>query len=277
MTTGARPADLPDFERPPVTEVALSIQFAHLQRVTNIHGGLLWQEFQAAYPRCEEHATLAPRFEIFGPKAAPGHQIEFVTGAPAVRYWYVAEDGCSLLQFQPDRLIHNWRQQRPSDQYPRYENIRDGFKKEVATFQRFLETRDLGLVKPNQCEAIYINHIALPDGTDPRNSPQRIFVFWGDQPTWQGLPDMEDAAAQLRFLLTDEGKQVGRLYAQVAPVLRRSDMKPFLQLTLTARGRPHSETVEAAFNFLDFGRQAIVRGFKALTKPEMHEYWGIRQ
>jgi uncharacterized protein (TIGR04255 family) len=255
--------------------VALSIQFANLPKVTNVHGGLLWKKF-ADYPNCEEYPPLAPAFEIFGPNPVAGHQLEFFTGAPSTRYWFIEKDGASLLQFQPDRLIHNWRQQRPTDEYPRYEKIRQAFENEVSVFQRFLKEGDLGEVKPNQCEVIYINHIALPDGGDPRNSPQRIFVFWGNQATWEGLPGMEDAAAQLRFLLGDEGKYVGRLYAQVSPVLRRTDLKPFLQLTLTARGRPQSETVQAAFDFLDFGREAIVRGFKALTKPEMHRYWGIK-
>ena len=277
MTAPARPPDLPEFERPPVTEVVLSIQFAHLRKVTNIHGGLLWAEFQADYPNYEEHAPLSPAFEIFGPNPVPGHQLEFLTGAPSTRYWFVDKDGSSLLQFQPDRLVHNWRQQRPADEYPRYEKIRTAFEREVARFQKFLKAGDLGEIKPNQCEVIYINHIGLPDGADPRNSPQRIFVFWGNEITWQGLPEMEDAAAQLRFLLGEPGKHVGRLYAQVAPVFRRADMKPLLQLTLTARGRPQDETVEAAFDFLDFGRQAIVRGFKALTRPEMHKYWGIKQ
>jgi len=276
MATRARPPDLPDFARPPVTEVALSIQFARLPKVTNIHGGILWSEFRANYPNSEEHAPLAPAFEIFGPNPVAGHQLEFFAGAPLTRYWYVRKDGSSLLQFQPDRLVHNWRKQAPEDEYPRYELIKAEFEKEFRIFERFLTAGDLGEVKPNQCEVIYINHIEMPDGSDPRNSPQRVLAFWGDKVISDGLPTMEDVAVQLRFPLGDEGKHIGRLYAQVGPVLRRKDLKPLLQLTLTARGRPQSESVEAAFDFLDFGRKAIVRGFKALTKPEMHETWGMK-
>src|SRR5258708_2628822 len=208
MTTRARPADLPDFERPPVTEVALSIQFARLPKVTNIHGGLLWSEFRADYPNYEEHPPLAPAFEIFGPNPVAGHQLEFFAGAPLIRYWFIRPDGSSLLQFQPDRLVHNWRKQDPGDEYPRYEKIRAEFVKEVRTFERFLKAGDLGEVKPNQCEVIYINHIEMPDGTDPRNCPQRVLAFWSNEPTGEGLPSMEDVAVQLRFLLGDEGKHI---------------------------------------------------------------------
>src|SRR5258708_12433324 len=105
MTTRARPADLPDFERPPVTEVALSIQFARLPKVTNIHGGLLWSEFRADYPNYEEHPPLAPAFEIFGPNPAAGHQLEFFAGAPLIRPWLIRPPAPPSPPFRPPPLL----------------------------------------------------------------------------------------------------------------------------------------------------------------------------
>jgi len=67
-----RPADLPDFERPPVTEVVLSLQFASLPGLKNVHAGLLWQHFSTRYPNVEEYPPIAPVFETFGlPTAMP--------------------------------------------------------------------------------------------------------------------------------------------------------------------------------------------------------------
>jgi uncharacterized protein (TIGR04255 family) len=255
--------------------VALSIQFDRLAKVTNIHGGILWTLFREQYPNYEEHPPLTPAFEIFGPNPIVLPQVEFSTGVPDIRYWFVRENGSELLQFQPDRLIHNWRKRDLNDRYPRYEKIRDEFAREVRRFEEFIKSGDLGELKPNQCEVTYVNHIEMPDNSDPRSCPERVLSFWADHMPDSGLPTMEDVSVRLRYLIGDDGKHVGRLYAQVGPVLRRKDLKPLLQMSLTARGKPQSESIEAAFDFLDIGRRAIVRGFKALTKPEMHDVWGI--
>jgi hypothetical protein len=47
-------------------------------------------------------------------------------------------------------------------------------------------------------------------------------------------------------------------------------------MNLTARGRPDEESIEGALRFLDIGREWIVRGFAAVTTPEMHAIWRRR-
>jgi hypothetical protein len=54
-------------------------------------------------------------------------------------------------------------------------------------------------------------------------------------------------------------------------VVRLKDNAPMFVFDLTARGQIGDGT-----DFFDLGREWIVRSFKNLTTPEMHQVWGIR-
>ena len=66
MSPPPKPADLPDFKKPPVSEVVLSLQFASISTFRSIHVGLLWQRFRREYPKVSEQAPLQATFETFG-------------------------------------------------------------------------------------------------------------------------------------------------------------------------------------------------------------------
>jgi uncharacterized protein (TIGR04255 family) len=272
-----RPADLPDFDRPPVTEVVLSLQFATLERLANIHAGLLWQEVKEFYPTFEEHPPIPPSFETFGLQStvAPAPSLQFLNFNVMSRYWFVTNDGTELLQVQPDRLVHNWRKRSHEQQYPRYEPLRERFAHEVATARAFLAQRDLDDIKVNQCEVTYINHISLDEGTDPTRHIDEIFTFWTETYSDAFLERADGAQINIRYLLeAAEGEPYGRLHASIVPAILRDTTAPVVQLTLTARGKPEDESVDAAFSWLDRGREAVVKGFASMTRSEMHRRWG---
>lgn len=91
------------------------------------------------------------------------------------------------------------------------------------------------------------------------------------------MPELEDAQLLQRFRLTDEAgtEPVGRLHVTAAPAVRNIDQRPLLSLSLVARLRAIEATPEGALASLDRGRDVIVRGFRDLTMPSMHERWGI--
>ncbi|MBI2960195.1 MAG: TIGR04255 family protein [Betaproteobacteria bacterium] len=277
MSPNSKLMALPDYDRPPVGEVALSIQFPPLTGFGNIHAGQIWAQLRSEFPNHEEHPSLPPVFEVFGPKTVVfGPAFEFSTTAPVNRYWFITKNGSELIQVQQDRLIYNWRKQADGDSYPRYEAIRANFSKTLSKVTEFFTTNGLGTIRPNQCEVTYINHITLPDGSDPRACPERILSPWSGKMMGDYLPGLEDLQLQLRFPIKQDGKNVGRLYVQVAPGIRTSDKQPGVQLTLTVRGKPRAETIDEAFSLLDVGRETIVRGFTSITTPEMHKLWGRR-
>jgi uncharacterized protein (TIGR04255 family) len=53
-------------------------------------------------------------------------------------------------------------------------------------------------------------------------------------------------------------------------------MKIVLQFTLTARGAPQGGSDEQILAWFDMAHEWVVRAFRELTTPRMHELWGGR-
>jgi uncharacterized protein (TIGR04255 family) len=272
-----RPTDWPDFERPPVNEVILSIQFAALEKMKTAHIGLLWARFRAQYPDVIEQGPINAVFETFGAPPQPGPPIRFeqFLSPPMPRYWFEKSGTPDLLQVQQDRIIHNWRKHEEEPIYPRYETLRDRFKTEVNQFISFLDDEKIGDLRPNQCEVTYMNIIELPGSERVHDRLEKITTLWTGRLSDRLDTDLEEASVQLRFKLLEAGKPVGRVHVSFQPAVLRSDpSKEVIRLDITARGRPKQDTPESAFDFLDLGRRAVVKTFAAVTTPSMHSMWG---
>jgi uncharacterized protein (TIGR04255 family) len=267
-----RPSNLPDFERPPVTEVVLSLQFGSLVALKSAHIGFLWAKFRDRYPNVTEQPPIDPVFETFGaPQAVNQPQIRFehFTTPPLPRYWFEADDG-SLCQVQQDRIIHNWRKRET--EYPRYEAVREEFVRDVATFEEFLQSENLGSLHFNQSEISYINTIDLPDGADPHGAIEQVTSVWKRLDAVDR--DLEDVFFRARYLMRKGGTPHARLHVTFTPAIRTTTMAHVVRLDMTFRGKPEGDDVEAAFLLLDEGRAAIVKAFAEMTTPDMHKHWG---
>jgi len=122
--TPGRPADLPDFRKPPVTETVLSLQFEPLGGLTAAHLGLMWQRFRPQLPEVEEHPPLPPVFEKFEPPSPAQVEVTIEEKPPVPRLWFLNPPKTELIQIQVDRFIHNWRKMQGMEPYPHYEPIR---------------------------------------------------------------------------------------------------------------------------------------------------------
>jgi uncharacterized protein (TIGR04255 family) len=277
--TCSRPPDLPNFERPPVTEVYLSIQFGSLTGFRSGHVGLLWSKFRDQYPKILEQMPLQPVFESFGAPTEPTPsgfqiQVESLLAPPVSRYWFLDDNEDELIQIQQDRIIHNWRKTREDQVYPRYEVVRDKFKSELDIFLAFINEEKLGELKPNQCEVSYTNLIELPDSANPHHHLERISCLWAGAYS-EPIPfELENVTAQARYIIRDGGKSIGRVHVNLAPAYRVTDKLPIIRAEFLARGKPNDDSIEATFQLLDQERDAIVRTFAAVTTPSMHEMWG---
>lgn len=274
----SRPEGLPDFERPPLDELALGLQFADVP-FKNHHAGILWQRFLTEYPNVEEQPAVSPVFETFGaPYAAPDvPQFQIMMRPDTLRYWFVSKDESQLLQVQPDRVIHNWRRRRPEDAYPRYEQVRARFENEIEKVQAFFGEQGWGDIRANQCEVIYINMIGPTEASDnPNRDLGEIFTFWTEHYSDENLSHIERGQFNMSFLIEGEpgSEPIGRLHVSASPVLRRSDSALAIQLNITARGRPNGETLAAGLQWLDRGRIAVVKAFTSITTQKMHKIWG---
>jgi uncharacterized protein (TIGR04255 family) len=119
-------------------------------------------------------------FETFGTSPQPGSHIRFeqFLSPPMPRYWFEKSGTPDLLQVQQNRIIHNWRKHEDEPIYPRYETLRDRFKREVNQFISFLDDEKIGELLPNQCEVTYMNIIQLPGSESVHDRLEKITPLW---------------------------------------------------------------------------------------------------
>jgi len=267
-----RAKDLPDFADPPVVEVALGVQFEPLPRLDTPAIARFWfEDIRSRFPEWTSAPTLPPAIEWFGVPGQPRVIFQWGPGAMLSRAIFQDAAKKELLQLQQDRFVRNWRKGGVGDTYPRYETIRATFIEELNAFRRFLTAQGMGELVPNQCEVIYVNHIPLGDARE-LGQVGAVVAAWSGQFTDDRLraPETVEIATHHPIFVGDS--PVGRLHISMTPGYL--DIGPLLVLTLTARGRPAGSSDQEILDFMNVGREHIVRGFASFTTPQMHARWG---
>ena len=266
----------PNFERPPVVETVLSVQFERLAAMRAVHFGSLWRKLKPDFQKTEERHALEPVIERFTGSTPHRVRLQFeaVETLPLPRLWLLNDAGDEMVQVQNDRFVKNWRKSEGRQAYPRYDQtVRPAFERDWELFKSFVAEEGLGEIKVNQCEVTYVNHIVSGDGWEEMGEIGKIFTFW-KQPAADGLPGhTEDFGFQARFQIRDEkNAPIGRLHVDVQPALNNADKRPMYVMTLTARGMCGN-----GVEFLDVGRLWVVNSFTNLTTQNMHAVWGRKE
>lgn len=267
---------LPNFEKPPVVEVALSVQFEQLTALRTAYFGRLWSVFSDQFARTEDQRPVEAVHEPFDPRQYVqdlGIKFRSLDVPPIPRVWFLNTAGTELIQVQQDRFIHNWRKAGDDVEYIRYPRIRERFVESFNRFESFVSSEKLGHILPDQCEVTYTNHLVAGQGWQNQGRLGQVFNFW--RPVNGGfLPEPENASLAIRYIIPgDDGKPIGRLHIDLQPAFRKTDFLPMLILNLTARGAPCGSGVSGVMEFFDRGREWIVRGFAEITTNEMHSEW----
>ena len=267
MTDKDEPGAL-HFASPPLTEVVLGVQFTQPASYQVVRAGEVWQLFKNRFTKVQELPAIPPMFETFGPPQGFGVRFEMMAGPPQTRFWFLTESEAEIVQFQPDRLLHNWRKMSDRDHpYPRYENMIVAFEEEIRTVDGYFAPIDGRGLQFNQCEVTYINQIPLDN--PGMNAPQNWLRFMSFE---DALPD--DFSAAFRRVFHDEAdKPIGRLICEVGSGLTPGGVR-VLMLQITARGAPKSPSIEAAVEFLKLGRRNIGKLFLEITTEAAHQVWG---
>ena len=155
----------PAYDKPPVVETILGVQFDRLRGFRNAHLGAFWKTLDASeWPAVSDAPLLRPQFERFadGARWATAVQLQ-ITQDPACRLQITNKNSDRMIQLQNSRLHFNWLGEGGRE-YPRYEQkVRDGFVWALQCFIDFVIREELGDFRPNQWEVTYLNHI--PKGT----------------------------------------------------------------------------------------------------------------
>lgn len=264
-------ADL-EFEKPPVVEVALGVQFSPLSALRAAHMGLFWSQFRKDFPRTEDQPPLARAVERFDKPDLPSFRIEPAPLTP--RSWFLNKDGSQLVQVQQDRLVHNWRKVGANTPYPRYRQLRETFAENVRAFEKFVGTERLGEFKPDQCELTYIDHIEPGEAWKDFSQVDAVIRLWRPSETGMKILALENVTLEINHLiLGKDGKPAGRLHIRVTPVYRMSDHAPILNLEFVARGAPAGPGVDGILGFMDLAHDCALAAFTTLTTDAIQKSW----
>jgi len=269
-----------DYERPPVVETILGVQFDPIQKFSNAHQGLFWNSLGPEWPDLADSVPLEPQFERFTEDlrwASPSIAFRLAQTVPS-RLQIKNRKADRLIQLQNGRLHLNWLGKEGAS-YPRFEQMLPEFLGIVERFFHFSTDFDLRTFRPNQWEITYINQI-------PRGTVWNSHDDWG---FFRPLATLRDLATPVRFetfngewhfIIPDNR---GRLHVQWQHGKRRDIPQELVSLTLTARGPLDSEVddFQAALDRLRsglvMGHDAIVTSFRDLMSDEANAYWGLKR
>ena len=264
---------LPEFRKPPVVEVAVSVQFDK----PALDGPLLmlwWTKVRDRFPKYEQAAPLPSSAETFEGPQGPKLDFHITNAPPTPRLLMTSGTDAEVLQIQEDRLGYSWRKLSSEAEYPRYEKIREVFERELSAFQDFLTVEGLESMSPVQCEVTYVNVIPSGEMKDIHADLGRIIPSASPRLTEGFLPAPEQTRYASQYVIRGvDGAPIGRLYVSTEPSYLLKDKKPIYLMKLTFRGRPLEKAISGVTPSMDIGHEWIVRGFTTLTSSSMHNIW----
>ncbi len=262
-----RPDHLPDFTDPPLDEVVLGVQFAPVPGYSSVHSMKVWNLFKPEFPEVQEHPILGPQFETFGgANIQAGPMIRVVAPTTGSRLWFLSDDGNSLVQFQPDRFITNWRKQPNPQPYPRFEGISEAFEANLSKLTQHFASEFSNEIDINQAEVTYVNIIPVENFSQAGD----WFELWND-----GGIDIEALNSSFNEVIRDsDGKSFARLNHEIKSVITADSKNKAFRLSLTYKGKPADNNTASAMEFLANGREAIVTRFGEITTQEAQRIWG---
>jgi uncharacterized protein (TIGR04255 family) len=269
MAEGNRGLALPSFERPPVVEVAIGVEFLPLPALTVVPMVELRPILRDRYPHIEEQPAL-PSVPVGGPR--PELNFQIATGIPPLRIWFLSEDRTELLQVQGDRLVLNWRADFKNP-YPRYRQLAPTFFRNWEIFEREVRDRALGELQPIVAEVTYVNRVQLEDGEslfDVLSVFESRPILRHAQPELQmGVPLVDDGGTEA------EPHQFGQqlITAGRVPTAKGNEV----HLSIATRVEISRDTPEPITDALQRAHVIGSTTFVEITKPTMHDRWGRTQ
>jgi uncharacterized protein (TIGR04255 family) len=260
--------ELASFERPPVAEVVLGVQFDPLG-MTNGHHGWFWKQYLGDdWPKSSDAPQLPDQIESFSPSTIEFPRVRFrIMQSPAMaeRLQIVNVAGDHMVQVQDTRFIFNWVKKERD--YPRYGIVRRGFDECFGLFREFASKAKLNALKENQWEVTYVN--LIPRGelwSTPADWPKIFPGLLRSTPRYGGTIS-EDQTCEWRSEIPEKR---GRLHLSLQRQL--TEASDSLCVQLTARGAVNEDTSLSAG--LDLGREVIVSSFDDITSEQAHQHWG---
>jgi uncharacterized protein (TIGR04255 family) len=271
----SRPSDLPNFDRPPIDEVAITVQLVEpIPGFTDAHVGLYWQSIKTDYPRAEPQMRLEPFIETLEEAAPVTRTLQIPLGPVGGRTWLISQDDIYIIQVQNNRFIRNWR--RRTEPYPHFEPLVEGFWEALNGFRAVLHDEDLHLPPVQQVEVTYINWVPDMGIAEFLNVARSAEIDVGGV---DRLPIDQTWASRYSVRAADGG-MYARLHAQCNPAIRppsgeqlQPEYGTQFAFTFVAPALGNMDDAAVDERFMR-ARDVIVRAFTALTTERAHDVWG---
>ncbi|MGH1455811.1 MAG: TIGR04255 family protein [Alphaproteobacteria bacterium] len=260
---------LPDYKKPPVSEVAISVQFEDLHGFPAPYLGDLWGLFgREDFPNTQNREMMSPM-----PGTQKENRISLVDPSCEIpRVWFLSKDEAELIQFQQDRLAFNWRKLKNGNNYPRYPHVIKKFEHVLNALEKFAKSHKKTIAY-DTLELMYVNIIPFEDfGGAPNIGKCLKDAVWHDGHSF--LPEPSKYNGLWEFELPDLN---GRMLANAYSAQQITDGKPVLRFDITIRGQyasPFDKNIKSMLSWYDQAHEHIVRGFDDLTVSTMHKKWG---
>jgi uncharacterized protein (TIGR04255 family) len=267
------------FRKPPAVETLQGVFFRPLPSFSAAHQGLLWGKyFRTDFPSVEEKNRLEEIIEPFGSEisTAGGMGIRVSQRPESPRLWARSNDGTHVLQIQQNAMAMNWLRLSDSSTYVDYGKRNTEFRTRLSMLAQFLSDEQLGECQPTSCLMTYINHIDVESLQAEPSRAADLFTFICNETNSGWLPSPDQLAINVSYPMPDER---GRLHVQINPAVKATKEGPryVMRFELTARGKPRTNTIQSALEWLDVGHKWIVRGFVDITHPSWHAKWEREQ
>ncbi|HYH68667.1 MAG TPA: TIGR04255 family protein, partial [Urbifossiella sp.] len=267
------PEFCPTFERPPVIETRIGVQFSPLVGFRSGHFGLFWDECLGTEGwRIREDAPPLPvESERFGDKRLQPPPDDDFEDCIGLRMRLSSADNTRTVQFQPNRLLYGWT--RESGQPPSFAEVKHQFSRLYDGLALFAAGCNLGKPQANLWEVTYVNQI--PPGKLWKNPSDwhRVFphLFVEGGPSVAGH-EWATFNGEWYFVIPP---QLGRVRVRVQKSVNPAD-EVVLLLVVTARGEIGSDGASDWQTGAEIGHRSAVRVFYDLASPEARDEWGAR-
>lgn len=264
---------LPKFDRPPVVETVMSVQYERLAALTTPYVGWFWKsQLVEDWPLALEAPVVEDNFELFGRDKKPitaSNRVSFRQTHDRIQL--ISSDEARMVQIQNTRFAYNWRKREGT--YPSFDVLSREFDDVFGRFRAFCKTEEIGEISPNQWEITYVN--LIPKGEEELwNSPDQITEIF----PWFRLPavdvkrqNIENAQGHWTFII---GSDIGRLYITMTPALVDGNQRrEAIRLQLMARGPISSTDEDSVREGFLAGHYAIVNSFASMTSEVAHKHW----
>jgi uncharacterized protein (TIGR04255 family) len=273
MQNSMKSDSLPNYDRPPVVEMVLGVQFNPLDLLTSAHLGAYWKALGSDWSNTSDATPIESQIELFsetGTWRQVGMQLRLKQ--PGIRLRIKNRAGDRMLQLQNGRMHFNWLGES-GKLYPHFDTVFAEFWNQYDRFRCFLAGESLGEFSPNQWEITYVNHI--PRGT-VWNTPAdwSFFQLLNNTPDVSSMVRFESFAGEWHFEIPERR---GRIHIKWTHGSKdKTGSQELIALALTSRGPVAGpDEAEALKVGLHLGRATIVKTFRDLMSEDANTYWGL--